>query len=75
MNGTGTATPAGSVAGALLAAAFVLLLLVALMDPAGTVASTGTGVVDPGHSRQLGCSGDSVAPDSSERANAVSCTR
>lgn len=75
MNDTRTTTAAGSVAGALLAAAFVLLLLVALIDPAGTAASAGTVAAGPSHSPQIGCPGDSLAPDASVGANRASCTR
>jgi hypothetical protein len=58
----------------LLAAAFVVLLLVALIDPAGTAASAGT-AAGPSHPPQIGCPGDSPAPDASGGVNQVSCTR
>jgi hypothetical protein len=73
MNGTEATTTTGSVVSAVLATAFVVLLLVALMDPAGTPASPGMRALDPGHSRQL-CPGDPAA-DSPARANAGLCTR
>lgn len=75
MNDTRPTTAAGSVAGALLAAAFVLLLLVALIDPAGTAASAGTAAAGPSHSPQIGCPGDTPARDAPVGANPMSCTR
>ena len=66
---------AGSVVGALLATAFVALLVVALMDPTGTTASAGIGAADPSHFRPLGCGGDSVPTGSTAGANAALCTR
>jgi len=75
MDDMGATTAAGSVVGALLATAFVVLLLVALMDPTGTTASAGIGAADPSYSQQLICPSDSIAPGSAARANAVLCTR
>jgi hypothetical protein len=75
MNDTKTSTAAGSVAGALLAAAFVLLLLVALIDPAGTAASDVTIAAGPSHSPQIGCPDNALAPDARVGVNPVSCTR
>lgn len=69
-----TTTPARSVIGALLTTVFLMLLLVALMDPTGTTAVAGIAAAAPSHSRQVSCPGDSVA-GSATRADAVSCTR